>query len=261
MSCFDAYIQNCNSELVSDFQAESNQVCEGLQVQFSDQSQGNILVWEWHFEGGTPEYSGEMNPLIAYNQPGIWNVSLKVSNDLFADSLTVQGFIEVTANPEVTLQPFDAVCDNVPPFLLTGGDPEGGTYSGNGVENGWFDPQVAGEGEHLITYTYEDEYGCYDFAEHFLVVELCTSLSEISAGYIEIYPNPTGGKLYVNAGLSGEAVIRLFDLLGAEVFETVRLLDENVPVSLDLQNLPAGLYLIQVTAGGQSTVRKFNIAR
>lgn len=247
--------------MVAGFQVDDNEVCEGTQLQFNDDSQGNILVWEWYFEGGTPEYSGEMNPLITYNQPGIWSVSLKVSNDLFVDSLVQQGYIEVFANPDVSLQPFDAVCDNAPPFLLTGGEPEGGTYSGNGVENGWFDPQVAGPGEHLITYTYENENGCYGSAEQFLVVEICTSLSDISAGYIEIYPNPTRGKLYVNAGLSGEAVIRLFDLLGAEVFETVRLLDENVPVSLDLHTLPAGLYLIQVTAGGQSTVRKFNIAR
>ncbi|HRZ21029.1 MAG TPA: dockerin type I domain-containing protein, partial [Bacteroidales bacterium] len=44
----------------------------------------------------------------------------------------------------------------------TGGTPQGGIYSGTGVSNGIFDPAAAGIGEHSITYTYEDAYGCTD---------------------------------------------------------------------------------------------------
>jgi len=38
--------------------------------------------------------------------------------------------------------------------------PEGGTLTGNGIVNETFFPSLAGEGEHLITYDYEDEGGC-----------------------------------------------------------------------------------------------------
>jgi hypothetical protein len=46
-----------------------------------------------------------------------------------------------------------SVCINAPAFTLTGGTPAGGTYSGNGVSGGIFDPAVAGTGVHVITYT------------------------------------------------------------------------------------------------------------
>ncbi|MBK8968297.1 MAG: hypothetical protein IPM36_16850 [Lewinellaceae bacterium] len=46
-----------------------------------------------------------------------------------------------------------AVCIDAPAFVLTGATPDGGTYSGNGVSNGMFNPAAAGVGTHTITYT------------------------------------------------------------------------------------------------------------
>ncbi|TSA51029.1 MAG: T9SS C-terminal target domain-containing protein [Sphingobacteriales bacterium] len=54
----------------------------------------------------------------------------------------------------VTLNPFNPVCSNATEFLLTGGSPSGGTYSGPGVTSGYFYPSQAGTGIHTITYTY-----------------------------------------------------------------------------------------------------------
>jgi len=62
----------------------------------------------------------------------------------------------ITVFPAIVVEcPDDfAVCLNDEPFLLTGASPEGGTYSGPGVINGFFDPALAGVGFHTITYTY-----------------------------------------------------------------------------------------------------------
>ncbi len=58
---------------------------------------------------------------------------------------------------EVTLAPFvdtlSGTCDNS--YVLTGGLPEGGSYSGTGVANGLFSP-VGLEGDIIITYTWTD---------------------------------------------------------------------------------------------------------
>ncbi|MEI7802713.1 MAG: M64 family metallopeptidase, partial [Bacteroidota bacterium] len=54
----------------------------------------------------------------------------------------------------VTLAPFNPVCVNASEFALTGGSPNGGTYSGPGVVNGNFSAAIAGVGIHTITYTY-----------------------------------------------------------------------------------------------------------
>ena len=54
----------------------------------------------------------------------------------------------------VTLNPFNPTCSNTTEFLLTGGNPTGGIYSGPGVTSGYFYPLQAGAGIHSITYTY-----------------------------------------------------------------------------------------------------------
>jgi hypothetical protein len=51
-------------------------------------------------------------------------------------------------------------CTNEAAYQLQGGAPQGGIYSGNGVENGVFNPLAAGPGTHVITYTYTDPGEC-----------------------------------------------------------------------------------------------------
>jgi hypothetical protein len=62
--------------------------------------------------------------------------------------------VKVLAIPTVTLNPYSAVCVDATPFLLSGGSPAGGNYSGSGVSAGIFSPAIAGAGSHTITYTY-----------------------------------------------------------------------------------------------------------
>ena len=56
---------------------------------------------------------------------------------------------------ETHLSEFDNICgEDHPEIELEGGNPSGGVFSGNGVNNGFFDPKIAGVGDHDITYTY-----------------------------------------------------------------------------------------------------------
>ncbi len=71
--------------------------------------------------------------------------------------------------PEVTLDPFTDILDTDAPFALTGGMPAGGTYDGDGVGNGMFDPSI-GAGTYEITYTFEDNQGCSNSASAFITV-------------------------------------------------------------------------------------------
>ena len=53
------------------------------------------------------------------------------------------------------LDKFETLCgEATPSFNLSGGDPSGGEYSGTGVSNNVFYPNVAGTGTHSITYTH-----------------------------------------------------------------------------------------------------------
>ncbi|MBI2269550.1 MAG: PKD domain-containing protein [Bacteroidetes bacterium] len=59
----------------------------------------------------------------------------------------------VVIPPPVTAGTFPDICQNGKAFLLTGGSPSGGYYTGQGVINGYFYPSSAGAGTHTITYT------------------------------------------------------------------------------------------------------------
>jgi hypothetical protein len=63
--------------------------------------------------------------------------------------------------PEVYCPGDMLVCLNDDPFLVSGAFPTGGIYSGLGISEGVFYPFEAGVGEHLILYSYFDEYGCH----------------------------------------------------------------------------------------------------
>jgi len=71
-------------------------------------------------------------PLPAYNNP--------------TDVYNFQNTTNVLFNLNLTL------CENDASVILTGGQPIGGIYSGNGVINGSFDPSVVGSGVHTVFY-------------------------------------------------------------------------------------------------------------
>ncbi len=74
----------CGTQVVEaprpNFRAETRRVLLGGQVRFFDLSGGFPTRWEWSFEGGTPSTSFEQNPVVTYNQPGKFRVSLTVTN-------------------------------------------------------------------------------------------------------------------------------------------------------------------------------------
>jgi hypothetical protein len=80
------------------------------------------------------------------------------------DCTLITATITVTVNDSninVTIfeEVWDNACEGATPFPLDGGSPQGGTYSGEGVTNGVFDPST-GAGTYEITYTYEEQGGC-----------------------------------------------------------------------------------------------------
>lgn len=85
--------------------------------------------------------------------------------------------ITINATPKVQFSSIPDVCYNAVPFIITqasetGGVAGTGVYSGPGITSGSniFDPEVAGEGTHLIRYTFTSNSGCVDFKEQSITV-------------------------------------------------------------------------------------------
>lgn len=145
---------------------------------------------------------------------GTYDITAHYTDPTTGCSNSVVELITVHHPPTTTLNiPAGSACIQDAPFVLTGGVPTGGVYSGDGVSTtGVFDPAVAGAGIHQILYTYTDLHGCVAIASDNIVVnspvvvsittpatQLCTGDASIN---LSAYPN--GGYYMVN-GVSAMA--------------------------------------------------------
>ena len=70
-------------------------ICPGEVIGFFDASYQGQISWNWSFPGGTPNTSTDENPVITYNVPGVYDVSLSVSNGTDNVSTTKTAYINV----------------------------------------------------------------------------------------------------------------------------------------------------------------------
>ena len=82
--------------LLPNFNASATQVALGGNVNFTDGSFGDVVAWNWTFEGGTPSASTQQNPTVTYNEIGDFSVTLTVTNaDGDSETLTREDYIHV----------------------------------------------------------------------------------------------------------------------------------------------------------------------
>ncbi|MCC6815668.1 MAG: PKD domain-containing protein [Saprospiraceae bacterium] len=85
---------------VAEFDGMPTTICPNKIVHFTDMSFGFPNQWTWTFAGGTPSTSTQQHPQVIYKNPGLYDVTLKISNAFGSNSVTKKGFIEVI--PAVT---------------------------------------------------------------------------------------------------------------------------------------------------------------
>jgi len=120
--------------------------------------------------------------------------------------------IVVTPITAVALSLIPDFCLNALPYVFTEGTPAGGVYSGAGVSGGNFNPANSTVGNHVISYTYTDVYGCAFSANDTLNIK---SLPNVFAGNDvaicagdSITLNATGGVSYVwNTSATGSYIL------------------------------------------------------
>jgi PKD repeat protein len=83
----------------ADFTSTRTTVCVGDTLQFTDESYNLVSGWNWAFSGGTPATSTSQNPIVVYNTPGVYNVSLTASDGGTTDAEVKNNFIRVLPAP------------------------------------------------------------------------------------------------------------------------------------------------------------------
>jgi PKD repeat protein/photosystem II stability/assembly factor-like uncharacterized protein len=91
-------VVNALSAPIAKFSASQTTVFNGNYVSFTDESDNLPTAWEWTFQGGNPASSQEQNPQINYNTEGLFDVTLKVTNEQGSDSKIWTDFIRVSKN-------------------------------------------------------------------------------------------------------------------------------------------------------------------
>ncbi len=210
-----------------------------------------ITDYEWLLE---PSEAGEVSgvgssTIVTWTDGFLGDVTLKVAghNDCgtgdYSDPIDISRYM-----PTVLLASFDTACIEWPAFELTGGTPTGGEYSGYGIDNGWFDPEVAGLGEHTVTYTFTDPLGCENFATQTIFVDLCTGINDkTDLSGIRIYPNPTSGIITIDFGQNTGAVeIAVVNTLNKIVYAGSLKTMNGKKMNIDLSDLSKGIYFIRL---------------
>lgn len=132
----------------ANFTCDETTICEGGAVQFTDLSGGAITSWNWTFEGGTPATSTDQNPLVTYNTPGVYDVTLYVSDGTTNSTMSNADMIETITTPVQPNAPIGELeaCNSGSYLYTTQAVPnadsytwelspsDAGTLTGNGTE-------------------------------------------------------------------------------------------------------------------------------
>lgn len=96
---------------VADFSGTPVSICQGSTVNFTDLSTNNPTSWLWSFSGGTPSSATTQNPVVTYNTPGTYTVSLIAANAGGSDTVNKVNYITVNANPTATIAGTNVSCN------------------------------------------------------------------------------------------------------------------------------------------------------
>lgn len=231
--------------------------CAPLQVQFSDQSAGDVESWQWAFEGGNPATSVEQNPVVIYENPGLFDVSLIVSNAGGSDTTTYEELIEI--HPPVTAGFTFIVNGNTVTFTNT---------SQNAVNFQWDfgdGSPFASEANPVHEYVFPGVYMVTLVATNplcgsaiTLTVDATSSTKQGSAdeSRIGLFPNPATELLTIQfVNFDGHKNIRLFNTNGQLIFEKKEVEDQQLEIGLSA--FPSGIYIVEITSGEGIFVGKF----
>ncbi len=82
-----------SAPLYADFYSDVQEVYDNPEVHFFNQSGGDITEYYWEFEGGDPATSTEENPVVNYNYPGVFDVTLTVSDGENESTIVKEDYI------------------------------------------------------------------------------------------------------------------------------------------------------------------------
>lgn len=240
------------------FSFNAHNGCAPFEVQFIDQSQNNPTSWSWTFEGGNPPISSLQNPIVLYQVPGDYLVSLSVQNGQGSDVLVLDDLIQVSGTPDATFN--HTQIENTLFLEYAGLDYDSLHWSfGDGRTDNSLNPTVAYavDGQYEISLIVFNGCGT-DTASILVTIETTSTFGpDRLEGNWTLRPNPFTDLLMV-AGEStheGDMTIIVRDIHGKMIStQAWNHASGNVVKEITVNSIPPGLYLVELRDKSASTV-------
>lgn len=146
--------------LAPEFSAESVTILAGQQVKFTDHTEGIPENWEWEFtsDNGSVVTAAEQNPIVLFNEIGIYDAKLTVSNPEGSKVISKEDYITVLDPASISA---DFIAENVATY-------SGGQIafqdSSTGLTTSWTwtfeggQPATSTEQNPTVTYSHPGKY-------------------------------------------------------------------------------------------------------
>ena len=241
----------------ADFEASATEIFVGDSVAFTNLSE-NATSFFWTFEGAIPENSTEENPVVTYNEPGYYDVTLFATNGHGYDVATKTAYIYVraVATADFTVDTTTVLVGETVVFINLSENATSYYWSFPGGE-----PLVSQEENPEVTYPNAGVYSVTLFAtngassdmevkESYITVVDESNVFELSANDVAIYPNPASSVMNVRA--EGLQQISIYDITGRIVFEKDVNSDNE---TIDISKFQRATYAIRITTDTGTFVR------
>jgi PKD repeat protein len=221
--------------------------CVPFTAFFADQSGGaDITGWFWEFPGGNPATSTEENPEVTYDTPGLYDVTLTVTNSLGENTTVSTDHVVANAFPNANFE--YEIDDNMVTFINTsvGGNVFTWDFGDGSPTTNEVNPTHTFMSGGIFNVTLvASNLSCANVQSEELFIDFSADNEAFGKNVLSIFPNPATDFLTIeileNQGQIFE--IRLFDLTGKMWREAIL---NNEKTELEVSDLAVGVYFLEI---------------
>ncbi|MDZ4705256.1 MAG: PKD domain-containing protein [Saprospiraceae bacterium] len=245
-ACDTAYAEmlvSVFSAPLSSFSAENVQGCAPLTIQFANQSSGSYTSLLWLFPGGVPFSSTQENPVVTYDQSGVYDVTLIALGAIVSDTLALQTFVTVLPQPVPDFSflvvgnqvIFTNLSVNATAYNWDFGDGNGSTES---------NPQhiFANNGTYSVTLNAQNAY-CGNAIGQTILIGINGVQEHDPGRKVRVFPNPTSNLVFIKTN-DNQSIIEYEVQTTHGVLLIRDTLRPGAPVNL--KQFPAGAYFLKI---------------
>lgn len=220
--------------------------CPNDSFHFEDLSEGVIASWSWSFPGGLPSTSNAPNPTIIYQDPGVYNAALTVT-DTFGLTQTLEVTAAVEINPLPTAS-FDKAVDGLQVTFQNQSE-NASTYLWN-----FGDGNQSTELSPTHTYTSEGNYtvsltsinNCGEAIVESDIAVIIVSAEELPFSAFNLFPNPITDQLTIHSADNKAYNLEVYNVEGQLLINRQNLMGQTI---LNANQWRSGMYIIRFTNG------------